>query len=68
MYKNEDCNALRKWRKNAGLTLDDAAKVLECSPGYISLLERKKNLPSVKLLLRIRKKTNDMVGLDDFVK
>lgn len=62
-------NALRRYRTENGLTLDDAARALAVSAASISRIETGRNYPSASLMRRITEWTsgnvtpNDLFGL-----
>jgi len=45
--------AVRKLRNAAGLTLEEAAELIDISPNYLGKLERGKGIPSFEMIVRL---------------
>lgn len=58
---------LKEWRVIHNLTLDKAAEVFNMDAGYLSMLERGKRIPTLKVAIEIEKKTYGYVKCQDWV-
>lgn len=60
-------NALRTWRKDANLTLEEAAPLLAVSVGSLSRIERGEQWPDRAFFERLAEVTNGAVTPNDFL-
>ncbi len=60
-------NALRTWRRNQGLTIDEMAERLDVSTGSLSRIERDEQWPDREFFERMTAETSGAVTANDFV-
>lgn len=66
-------HALRRWRKDKGVTLADLAERVRVKPSHLSEIERGRNTPSLALAAKLSRETagtdgKPIVPLDAFVR
>lgn len=61
-------HALRKYRRTAHLTLDQLGHRVGVSKGFLSKIEKWRQMPSLKVAQKIVEATDGLVRVNDFMK